>query len=125
MGQVLRKQEKFAEAESVRREALTMLKESLGPQHPEVAEARKNLIWTLSQLRKFAEAEPLMLETHDFVQQNPKAPPTEKRATIERLWKFYIEWAAVAPGTGKMDKASEWRKRLTEFEEASSQSKPG
>jgi len=86
LGQVLGKQEKFAEAEGVRLEALTMLKELLGPQHPEVDAARRNLIWTLSHLRKFAEAEPLMLEIHDCVQQDPQAPATEKRATIERLW---------------------------------------
>ena len=95
-----------------------MQKKLLGSKDPEVAHALSNLLWVFSQQRKFAEAEPLMLEYHDILQQDQKADPKEQRAAIERLCSFYIEWAAEAPGTGKMQKALEWKRKLTKFDEA-------
>jgi len=64
------------------------------------------------------------LETQAIVNQNPQAAVEEKREAIERIWRFYVDWAAEAPGTGKLEQASAWRKKLTEFDDASSPAKP-
>jgi hypothetical protein len=78
---------------------------------------------TLDKQHKHAEAEPLLLEANEIAQQSPQLSVKDKRDSIERLCRFYIDWAVAAPGTGKLDKASVWRTRLTEFDEASRQPK--
>src|SRR6266545_1889226 len=63
----------------------------------------------------------LLLEANAIVQQNQLAKSKNQRDSIERLWKFSIDCAVAAPDTGKMDNASERRKSLIEFDEASPQ----
>jgi tetratricopeptide (TPR) repeat protein len=109
---VLKDQENWPEAETTLAEAYTITKSSLGLAHAEVTRARGNLLWTLHMQGKFAEAEPLLLEVYEVAQSNPKADSDERRQAIERLSNFYVEWAAAAPGSGKLQKAMEWRQKL-------------
>lgn len=64
-----------------------------------------------------------MLEAQEIVQQNPRSSADEKRAGIERVWKFYIDWAVAAPGAGKMAQALAWKKKLNAFDELAPPSK--
>ena len=74
--------------------------------------------------RRHAEAEPLVLEGNEILQQDRKADPADQREAIELLGKFYTDWAVEAPGTGKMQKALEWNTKLRQFDEALRQQTP-
>ena len=113
------RQDKVAEAEALHREALAMRKKLLGNIHSEVLASLSGLLVVLQKQQNHAAAEPLMLEFNAILQQLPQVPRGEKRAGMERLRSFYIDWAATAPGTGKLTKALEWSNRLREFDELS------
>ena len=67
--------------------------------------------------KKYAEAEPLLLQGYEgLVQRRDKIPPkypNRPTEALERLVQLYDAW-------GKKDKADEWRKKL---EEAKAQAK--
>jgi tetratricopeptide (TPR) repeat protein len=115
------RQDKMTEAEALHREALAMRRKLLGNLHREVLASLSGLLDVLRKERNHAAAESLILESNEIIQQLPQATPSEKRAAMERLRGFYIDWAATAPGTGKLTKASEWSDRLREFDELAKQ----
>jgi hypothetical protein len=104
---------KPAQAEAALRELLPLQEKLLGPRAREVTITRGNLVWTLEQQEKRDEAEPLLLEAYETLQTDPKAGFQDKHDAIERLWRFYLGWAAAAPNTGKTQKALEWKAKLT------------
>jgi eukaryotic-like serine/threonine-protein kinase len=68
-----------------------------------------------ARLRKFSDAEPMMLEADHALQQSSKPDATVKRDSIERLMRLYEAWDREAPNTGNSANAREWRKKLEEF----------
>src|SRR5206468_2019527 len=90
--EVFKKGGRLVETEATLREILAIQKKVLGVQSPEVANARGKLLWALEQQHKYAEAEPLMLEANEALQQNRQADPKDRRETIERLCSFYESW---------------------------------
>jgi hypothetical protein len=68
-----------------------------------------------ARLRKFSDAEPMLLEADHALQQSSKPDATVKRDSIERLMRLYEAWDREAPNTGNSAKAREWRKKLEEF----------
>ncbi len=125
LGRLYGENGRSADAEAKFREVLTIRKNLNGPSDREVIHLTCDLAVTLMRQRKHAEAEPLLLEANDALQLDQQADPKVRRSTIEQIWKFYIDWAVAAPGTGKMNQASEWKRRLTEFDQALPQRKPG
>lgn len=118
LGALFQKADQFAEAETVHREALSFRKQLLGNSHPAVLASRSSVLVTLEKQRKHADAEPLILEANDILQLDPKRSHDEKRAGIKRTRDFYFDWAAAATGTGMIAKATEWSRKLAEFDEA-------
>ena len=88
---------------------------------PSLAERIQIVARTFQREEKFAETEPLLLELNDLLQPSDRVASNRKREAIECLWQFYTSWAVAAPNTGKMEKALEWRKKLTRFDETSKQ----
>jgi serine/threonine protein kinase/tetratricopeptide (TPR) repeat protein len=60
-------------------------------------------------IAKFTEAESLLLEGSETLQQDAKADRTSKREAITRLVRLYEAW-------NKPDKTAEWRKKLAAFD---------
>ncbi len=70
--------------------------------HPSTAYTRSLLGGCLSKQKKFADAEPLLLQG---LAQAKATPPKRLREALERLVQLYAAW-------GQKDKADEWRKKL-------------
>jgi hypothetical protein len=66
---------------------------------------------------KLAEAEPLLLEGQEAVQQHPAAERQYKRNALERLVRLYEAW-------DKPDHAAQWRTSLDVFNETTSAPQP-
>jgi len=77
----------------------------VGADHPDTQVCRLELGTTRLQQKKYAEAEPLLLEAYAGLKQHE----LQSRASeaIERLVQLYEAW-------DKKDKAAEWRKKLEE-----------
>ena len=81
-----------------------------GADHPDTQASRLELGATRLQQKRYAEAEPLLLEAYAGLKQHEtNVPESTSRATeaLERLVQLYDGW-------GKKDKATEWRQKLDE-----------
>jgi tetratricopeptide (TPR) repeat protein len=99
-----------AAAEEVWRDGLRMRQADLPSGHPEIAAAQVNLGTFLSDQKRYADAEPLLLAAHEALQAHPQAAASaslKQRLTQarERLVQLYDAW-------GKPDEAAKWRKEL-------------
>ena len=124
LGQLYGNQGNYAEAEKLFRQAVAIEKKRPGSQPRRIINLISDLLLVLKRQENYAATEPVMLEGNDLVQQSPETSSDEKRAWLEKLRSFYIDWAVAAPGTGKMAKAAEWGEKLAAFDELSLQSKP-
>jgi tetratricopeptide (TPR) repeat protein/predicted Ser/Thr protein kinase len=124
LGQLYGELGRWHKAEEKFREAVELETKRLGKQHLEVINMTFDLVRVLEKQDKHKEAAPILLDLHDSLQQSPEAGPQEKRDSFERLRRFYISWALAAPNTGKMEKAMEWTRKLTEFDETSRDTGP-
>ncbi len=61
----------------------------------------------LTNLGRFDEAEPLLLESYEKRRDNPQTHDIREREALERIVKLYETWA-------RPDKAAEWRAKLPE-----------
>ncbi|MSU58720.1 MAG: tetratricopeptide repeat protein [Pedosphaera sp.] len=107
-------QEKFAEAEPLARECLSIREKRL-PDDWVTFNARSVVGDSLLGQKKFAEAEPLLLSGYEGMKQREdKIPAIGKprvKETLQRLVQLY-------EATGQSEKAAAWRKKLAEFEQA-------
>ena len=101
---------KFAEAEPLARECLTLREKEI-PDDWRTFNARSLLGGSLLGQKKYAEAEPLLISGYEGLKQREdKIPPTGEmrpQEAIERLVQLYEE-------TGRSDQAAEWKKQLAE-----------
>ena len=97
-----------AQAEPLIREALA-IREQKTPDDWRTSEVRSLLGGSLSGQKKYAEAEPLLLQAYTGMKTGEaKVPSASKRLLAEagtRIVEFYVAW-------GKKDEAEEWRKKL-------------
>jgi tetratricopeptide (TPR) repeat protein len=114
------KLKRFAQAEGVLREVLA-LKEKTAPDKWARFYAQSSLGAALAGEKKYAEAEPLLVEGYEGLKQreNQLGPDTKKYLVEagERVVAMYQAW-------GKPDKAAEWRAKLNAGGAASSAAKP-
>jgi tetratricopeptide (TPR) repeat protein len=108
LGEVLLKQDKFAGAEALLREALHNYEKTAGTSWPQY--------WSQSLLgaalvgqSRYAEAEPLLVSGYQGLLQRRATIPFEDRPVSaqagERIVQLYERW-------GKAEKAAEWREKL-------------
>ena len=104
----LLKQKKFVEAEQFARQCLTIRADKL-PDDWQTFSTRMQLGAALLGQEKYAEAEPLLLEGCEGLQQRAaKIPPQARprlREALERLVQLY-------EATGNVEKADVWRRQL-------------
>ncbi len=105
---VLLQMEKYAEAEPLLREVLTIREEML-PHDFWRFNVRSVLGGALAGQRKFEEAEPLLIEGYKGLKASPETPTAKACAALERLVKLYEAW-------DKPDEAAKWRAKVEEFD---------
>ncbi|MHC4065944.1 MAG: protein kinase domain-containing protein, partial [Planctomycetota bacterium] len=97
---------RHADAETVLR-AYRQVQEVALPQRSwRIAYTRSLLGAALAGQNRFEEAESLLLDAHDQLQDHPDAPVDRVNETIERIAKLYESW-------GKPDAAAEWQATLS------------
>jgi len=70
---------------------------------------------TDTRLSRLTEAESLLLEGHERLQQSKSASRIYKRDALERRVRLYEVWDAAAPSSAKSAQAEEWKKKLEAF----------
>jgi eukaryotic-like serine/threonine-protein kinase len=118
----LLQQKKSAEAESLLRECLAgQVKEETEKSNIFSFNTKSMLGGSLLGLKKYAEAEPLLLEGYEGLKQSEKTMPAMSRIRIaeaaERLVELY-------DATGKKSQADQWRKKLVQAKAASTPETP-
>jgi serine/threonine protein kinase len=137
LGTLLIDHDRNAEAEPALRECAAIREKALGSDSQDywlLANARSRLGETLvgqaatmiesdapAAISKFTEAEPLLIESAEWLISNADRIPKQYRArrlreSLERVVSLYDRWDAIAPETGKADRAAEWRAQLQELE---------
>ncbi|MBP7937725.1 MAG: tetratricopeptide repeat protein [Phycisphaerae bacterium] len=130
LGRMLIEQDQYAQAEPPLRECLAVGEKALSPDSPSywlLPDARSLLGGALTGRGAtliesdvpaaeslFAEAEPLLIESADWLTRNADPIPqpyrdSEPRRAMERLVELYEVWSTVAPDTGKAEQAAKWR----------------
>jgi tetratricopeptide (TPR) repeat protein len=110
LGQNLTKQHKSGQAEPLLRQALEFReKEELDDWH--LSRAKAFLGAALAGLRRYAEAEPLLLSGYDGMRQHASRMPAKEkkwiRASGEQIVDLYSQWP-------KPEQAAQWREKLLE-----------
>jgi eukaryotic-like serine/threonine-protein kinase len=117
LGWVLRQRGDQAGSDATNREALAISKKHGTYGVWPLLHGIYDLTDVLQTQRRFAEAEPLLLDAVGYVQNNSVAGRTLKREAFQRLVFFYEAWDRSAPNTGKARQADDWRKKLEEREQ--------
>jgi serine/threonine protein kinase/tetratricopeptide (TPR) repeat protein len=123
-------------AEQAARESLEIRRTVLPEDHPQVW-LRYNAMSMLGEvlvgqaadpsaaigprIEKLREAEPLLVESGDWLTRNAERIPQQYRAerlrrALERVVELYEFWNTVVPDTGKAEQAAEWRAKLSDAE---------
>ena len=100
-------QGRFKEAEPLLREAHDIFAQATAlPRVPWYKpDVQSALGAALAGLRRFDEAEPLLVAGYEGLRDLPVAPPAHLRVSIERLVSFYV-------ASGRAEQAMVWRTRL-------------
>jgi serine/threonine protein kinase len=112
LGRVLVKREDFRGAEPFLRESLAINDASLPVGHWQIATAKLGLGYGLTRLGNFTEAERLLLDAQATLQGKSEVSPGWQSSAVSHLIKLYEAWDAAEPGTGKADRAAEWRAKM-------------
>jgi tetratricopeptide (TPR) repeat protein len=114
LGWALTENGQAKEGEALLRQGLKYRQENLPKGHWLTANAESLLGGCLAALRRYDEAEPLLLHAHADLRAAADTPPHRLRQTRERLARLYEAW-------GQPDKAAEWR----QSEVGKKENKPG
>jgi hypothetical protein len=119
LGRNLLDQQKFAEAEPVLRDALSVREKKL-PDNWQTFNTRSVLGGALAGQEKFAEAEPLLVSGYEGMKQREAKMTATFRVrlkeALERLVRFYTDW-------GQPEKATAWQQKLDQYMQAEAQQK--
>ncbi len=92
-------------AEQFLREATDGRREKLGEKNPVLAQRLIYAAMLLSDMGAYGLAEPLLLEAHVEMKDNPQAPEIQKREALQRIIDLYEDW-------GQPERAAQWRAEL-------------
>lgn len=102
----------FVGAEAGFREALAIYQRMLPPENWNIAAAKYSVGKSLALQKKFTEAEPMLLEAHAGLVGKPEVSGAWQKAVVEQLARLYDAWDTAEPGSGKAEKAVEWRAKI-------------
>jgi len=109
--------QRYAEAESLLREAIELRGKTLPPDAWQMHNLRNYLGSSMAQLGRFTEAQPLLVESTEWLLANepPKYFDKDRGAmSSARVVRMYEAWHAAEPQGGYDKLATEWQKRLEE-----------
>lgn len=106
------------EAEQLARDALAIDESILADSHQMRTHARIELGDALVAQKRFAEAEPILLEAHERYKTHRLVNPTERTNGAEHLIMLYQAWDVAEPNAGYAAKATEWQEWLAQAEAA-------
>ena len=89
---------------------MSVLGESLAGQ------AADRSLTVAARIEKLREAEPLLLEGYEGMNDHTDAPEDRKREALERIVNLYETWRAVEPETGYDAQAAEWGAKLNSID---------
>ncbi len=125
------------EAEHLLRDSLAIRERGRNLTHWRIADVKSRLGGALisvavtdpglafaDRLAKLAEAELLLLEGNDRLQQSKSAGIKYQRDALTRLVRLYETWDELLPGKDKASQATAWNKKLSEFDNANAEKKP-
>ena len=101
----------FSDAESLFSEALATSAAALGPDHPDVGNARMGLGRTLAALDRPAEAEAALLEAYRVLAPASASYDKSREKNVDALAVLYENWHQSEPGKGYDAKAQQWKGR--------------
>ncbi|MBI1827593.1 MAG: serine/threonine protein kinase [Planctomycetes bacterium] len=107
-GEALLMRKDYAAADPLLREAMK-IREPLPTSDHSLQLTRSTLGVCLAGMKRFAEAEPMLVESYEQLASNPRALPRHVRLTGQRVLEFYEAWANAEPGAGHEQKAADWR----------------
>jgi len=107
----LLKSRRPADAELLARGALDLGLRSLQPGDWRLGNAKSVIGATLVAQKRFAQAEPLLLEAQKGLASATDAPEDIRQNAIRRLVDLYEAWEHASPGQGKMAEAARWKAR--------------
>jgi hypothetical protein len=108
----LLKSRRPADAELLARGAFDLGLKSLKPGDWRLAHAKSLIGQALVAQKKFAQAEPLLIEAQKDLALAADAPSEVRQNAIRRLVDLYEAWERASPGQGKMAEAERWKARL-------------
>jgi tetratricopeptide (TPR) repeat protein len=103
---------KSEEAERRFRFALEGFRRIYGEFHPNTIVTRSSVAGVLSDQKKFAEVETLMLDEMRLLDATPAAPKDRRLALSGSLAKMYAAWDAAEPGAGHAEQSAAWTAKL-------------
>jgi tetratricopeptide (TPR) repeat protein len=101
-------QRRYAEAEPLLRECLGLRRAALPGDDRFIAITQNLLGDCLTALGRYADAEPLLLDSYEQLRANPDAPAEQVRQALERIIGLYHAW-------GKPGRAAEWRAKPEQY----------
>jgi len=120
---VLVRRNRSAESEAPARECLAMVRRKAGEGSYRIADAESVLGACLTALRRYEEAEPLLLGAYPALAEKARTASSWYRTkmmqkgaaeALQRIIDLYDSWDAAEPGKGYAEKAAQWRAKLEE-----------
>src|SRR5207237_965503 len=105
LGWILLENGKAADAEPLLRRSHVIRQRHLPAGDWRTASTAGLLGASLSQLRRFAEAEPLLLHCHEVLKKTPGMPELRRLQSLRQIVKMYDDW-------GRKTVADQWRGEL-------------
>jgi tetratricopeptide (TPR) repeat protein len=96
---------RYVEAAEQLRILLSMRRKNMPEGHWRIWETKSLLGAATAGTGQFVEAEPLLLESFNALEEDPRVSAETRRSALERIVALYQSW-------GKPDKASQWREKL-------------
>ncbi len=112
LASLLGKKGDYVAAEAMLREAIAINDAALPPNHPQRVTSKLALGACLAKENRFDEAETLLVTGLQAMKGKPDFHRDWHDTSVKTLVTMYETWDAAEPGTGKAEKAAEWRSEL-------------
>jgi len=113
-----------ADAEALLREAIAINDSALPEAHPQRWTTRLALGICLARMKRFQDSEDLLVPGLEAIEGRSEIHQNWTISSIKTLVEMYDAWDVAEPGTGKIEKAAEWRRKLEAARAATQPSAP-
>jgi serine/threonine protein kinase/tetratricopeptide (TPR) repeat protein len=117
LANILAKQDKFAEAEPLARESLR-IREKRAPDDWRTFNAQRQLAVSLVGLKRYPEAEPLLLSSFQGIKRHEASIPPSNKPLLKQALLSLVQ---LYEANGQTDQATKWKQSLDEYDRAQSE----